>query len=116
MLAALLAAGVDPNRTCLYFQEDVGSPLLPASPACACARKHREVSQETDGQVPEHAELAWYLNTLTPVGHLKRMTTWKSKLVVSRNANSEDEVSEGELKLGLLSYPVLQAADIMLYK
>jgi tryptophanyl-tRNA synthetase len=44
------------------------------------------------------------------------MTTWKSKLVVSRNANSEEEISEGDLKLGLLAYPVLQAADILLYK
>ena len=28
-------------------------------------------------QIPEHAELAWVLNTLTPVGRLQRMTTWK---------------------------------------
>lgn len=73
-------------------------------------------SETEDIQVPEHAELAWYLNTITSVGHLKRMTTWKSRLAVSRNANSEDEVSESDLKLGLLAYPVLQAADIMLYK
>lgn len=67
-------------------------------------------------QVPEHAELAWYLNTLAPLGLLRRMTTWKSRIAVSRNANSEDEVSEADLRLGLLSYPVLQAADVMLYK
>lgn len=36
-------------------------------------------------QVPEHAELAWYFNTLTGVGKLQRMTTWK----VSRMGNFE---------------------------
>ncbi|BEI80746.1 hypothetical protein CcaverHIS002_0112750 [Cutaneotrichosporon cavernicola] len=88
MLAALLACGVDPNRTTLYLQE----------------------------QVPQHAELAWYFNTISSVGRLQRMTTWKSRLAVSRNANSEDEVSEADLRLGLFAYPVLQAADIALYK
>jgi tryptophanyl-tRNA synthetase len=88
MLAALLACGVDPERTTLYLQE----------------------------QVPQHAELAWYFNTISSVGRLQRMTTWKSRLAVSRNANSEDEVSEADLRLGLFAYPVLQAADIALYK
>ncbi|GAA5860604.1 hypothetical protein JCM3774_006223 [Rhodotorula dairenensis] len=67
-------------------------------------------------QVPEHAELAWYLNTVTPVNRLMRMTTWKSKLATLRNANSEDEVDDSMLMLGLMAYPVLQAADILLYK
>ncbi|POY74428.1 hypothetical protein BMF94_2622 [Rhodotorula taiwanensis] len=67
-------------------------------------------------QVPEHAELAWYLNTVTPVNRLMRMTTWKSKLATLRNANSEDEVDDSMLQLGLMAYPVLQAADILLYK
>jgi tryptophanyl-tRNA synthetase len=53
MLAALLASGVDPERTTLYLQEDV----------------------------PEHAELAWYLNTISSVGRLQRMTTWKVSYV-----------------------------------
>lgn len=88
MLAALLACGVDPNRTTLYMQENV----------------------------LQHAELAWYFNTLSSVGRLHRMTTWKSRLAVARNANSEDEVSEADLRLGLFAYPVLQAADVALYK
>ncbi|ORY61914.1 Tryptophanyl-tRNA synthetase [Leucosporidium creatinivorum] len=67
-------------------------------------------------QVPEHAELAWYLNTVTPVNRLMRMTSWKSKLATLRNANSEDEIDDSMLQLGLLAYPVLQAADILLYK
>ncbi|KAI5479545.1 tryptophanyl-trna synthetase [Pseudohyphozyma bogoriensis] len=67
-------------------------------------------------QVPEHAELAWYLNCVTPVNKLMRMTTWKSKLASIRNAASEDEVDDSLLQLGLLAYPVLQAADVLLYK
>lgn len=49
MLATLLAIGLDPNR-CTVFHQD---------------------------QVCEHAELAWYLNCITPIGKLNRMTTWK---------------------------------------
>ncbi|KAL8278420.1 hypothetical protein RQP46_009110 [Phenoliferia psychrophenolica] len=67
-------------------------------------------------QVPEHAELAWYLNCVTPVNRLMRMTSWKSKLATIRNANSEEEVDDSMLQLGLLAYPVLQAADVLLYK
>ncbi|GAA5941898.1 tryptophan--tRNA ligase MSW1 [Sporobolomyces koalae] len=66
--------------------------------------------------VPQHSELSWYLNCITPVGRLLRMTSWKSKLATLRNANSEDEVDDSLLQLGLLAYPVLQTADILLYK
>lgn len=40
----------------------------------------------------------------------------QSKLATLRNANSEDEVDDSMLQLGLMAYPVLQAADILLYK
>jgi len=40
----------------------------------------------------------------------------QGKLAQLRNANSEDEVDESLLQLGLLAYPVLQAADVLLYK
>lgn len=66
--------------------------------------------------VPEHTELAWYLNCVTPVGRLLRMTSWKSKLANLRNSNSEEEIDDSLLQLGLLAYPVLQTADILLYK
>ncbi|KAG8746148.1 Tryptophan--tRNA ligase, mitochondrial [Ceratobasidium sp. 414] len=62
------------------------------------------------------SELAWMLNCITPMGKLQRMTTWKSKLALARNANSADEVDESHLNLGLFAYPVLQAADILLYR
>lgn len=76
------------------------------------------------GQVAQHAELAWYLNTLVGVGKLQRMTTWKSKLAiagptatsVTSDPNASTQESEDALRLGLLAYPVLQAADVMLYK
>ncbi|NWV06192.1 SYWM protein, partial [Ptilonorhynchus violaceus] len=56
--------------------------------------------------VPEHAELAWILGCLTNVPRLLRLPQWKMKRA---SQNSEGTV-------GLLTYPVLQAADILLYK
>jgi tryptophanyl-tRNA synthetase len=55
---------------------------------------------------PEHTELCWLLTTVTPVGWLERTPTYKEK-----RANQPDDVNHG-----LLTYPVLQAADIVLYK
>ncbi|KAG6861783.1 hypothetical protein C0995_012287 [Termitomyces sp. Mi166 len=65
---------------------------------------------------PAHTELAWILNCITPVGKLRRMTTWKARLAASRNANDESEVDESLLNTGLFTYPVLQAADILVYR
>ncbi len=56
--------------------------------------------------MPEHAELAWILNCITPLGELQRMTQFKDK--------SSDE-KQTSVNAGLLTYPVLQAADILLY-
>ena len=55
-------------------------------------------------QVPQHSELSWILGTMTPTGVLGRMTQYKDKLARGESAN-----------LGLFSYPVLMAADILLY-
>lgn len=57
-------------------------------------------------QVKEHAELSWILNTVTPVGDLTRMTQYKEK----------SKKFEKNLNAGLLNYPILMAADILLYK
>lgn len=57
--------------------------------------------------VPEHTELSWLLTCITPVGSLERMTQYKEK------AARQERESVGA---GLLCYPVLMAADIMLYK
>jgi tryptophanyl-tRNA synthetase len=55
---------------------------------------------------PEVTELNWLFNTVTPVGWLMRTPTYKEK-----RANQPDDINHG-----LLTYPVLQAADIVLYK
>jgi tryptophanyl-tRNA synthetase len=54
--------------------------------------------------VPEHSELAWVFTTVTPLGELERMTQFKDK-----SARQESVLA------GLLNYPILQAADILLY-
>ncbi|GLB35594.1 putative class-I aminoacyl-tRNA synthetase family protein [Lyophyllum shimeji] len=88
MLATLLAIGLDPKRSILFHQD------------------HN----------PAHTEFAWILSCITPIGKLRRMTTWKARVAASRNANDESEVDETLLNAGLFTYPVLQAADILIYK
>lgn len=56
--------------------------------------------------VPEHTELAWIFNCITPLGELERMTQFKEKGRQHRH----------NINVGLLGYPVLQAADILIYK
>jgi tryptophanyl-tRNA synthetase len=77
MALGLLAAGLDPSVCTLFVQS----------------------------KVPEHTELAWIFNTLTPLGELERQTQFKEK------ASREESVPAG-----ILNYPVLQAADILLYR
>jgi len=77
MAVSLLAAGVDPDRCTMFVQS----------------------------AVPEHTELGWIFNTITPLGELERQTQFKDK------SSRQDSIAAG-----LLMYPVLQAADILLYK
>ena len=72
----LLAAGIDPSRSLLYYQSEV----------------------------PQHVELSWILGTFTGLGQLERMTQFKEK------------ADKGGQNLGLLAYPVLQAADILIHR
>ncbi len=76
--ATNIAAGLDPDRCIIFVQS----------------------------QVPEHTELTWILNTLTPMGILERMTQFKDKA----------QQNEKNINVGLFDYPVLQTADILLYK
>ena len=55
--------------------------------------------------IPEHAELAWMLTCVTPVGWLERMTQFKAK------SQAQETIGDG-----MLQYPVLMAADILLYQ
>ena len=73
----LLAAGIDPEKSTLFVQS----------------------------HVPEHTELAWIFNSLTPMAELERMTQYKDKSTQqAKNINA-----------GLFTYPVLQVADVLLY-
>src|SRR3989344_2424610 len=56
--------------------------------------------------IKEHPELAWLLGTITPLGELQRMTQFKEK----------SKTNKAYINAGLLSYPVLMAADILLYR
>jgi len=57
--------------------------------------------------VPEHTELAWMFNNIVTVGELRRMTQFKAKAA---------QRTEGAVPAGYFNYPVLQAADILVYK
>ena len=78
MVAALVACGIDPDRSILFNQ----------------------------AQVPQHAELQWLLNGTARMGWLNRMTQWKDKAGKNREGAS----------IALFTYPVLQAADVLLYQ
>jgi len=77
MMVSLLAAGLDPSKATIFIQS----------------------------MVPEHTELAWIFNSVTPLGELERQTQYKDK------ASRMESVPAG-----ILNYPVLQAADILLYR
>ncbi|OIN91484.1 tryptophan--tRNA ligase [Candidatus Collierbacteria bacterium CG1_02_44_10] len=73
-----LAAGLNPEKSIIFIQS----------------------------HVPEHTELAWVFNTITPIGELERMTQFKEKSGQHKK----------NINAGLFTYPILQAADILLYK
>ena len=61
--------------------------------------------------VPEHAELSWILNCFASYGQLTRMTQFKDK-----SAQSSEKSEDSFISAGLFDYPVLQAADILIYQ
>ena len=71
----------------------------------ACGLDPKKTTIFVQSHVPAHAELGWILNTITPLGELERMTQFKDK----------KQVQESVLA-GILNYPTLMAADILLYK
>ncbi|MFL6059969.1 MAG: tryptophan--tRNA ligase [Marmoricola sp.] len=77
--AQLIAAGIDPERSAIFVQS----------------------------HLPEHAELAWVLNSLAGFGEARRMTQFKDKSAKG---------GEGAASVALFAYPILQAADILLYR
>lgn len=71
--------------------------------ACGIDPEHSSVIVQS--QVAQHAELAWMLTCVTPIGWLERMTQYKAK------SAAQETIGDG-----LLQYPVLMAADILLYQ
>ncbi|HOE18411.1 MAG TPA: tryptophan--tRNA ligase [Syntrophorhabdaceae bacterium] len=72
----------------------------------ACGLSPEKCRIFVQSHVPEHTELAWVFNCVTPIGELERMTQFKDKSKQHR----------GNINMGLMGYPVLQAADILIYK
>jgi tryptophanyl-tRNA synthetase len=79
--ALFIAAGIDPEQSSVVVQSSI----------------------------PGHAELAWLLTCVTPLGWLQRMTQFKTKA-------EKQEAHQESIGDGLLQYPVLMAADILLYQ
>ncbi|NKS64540.1 tryptophan--tRNA ligase [Rhodococcus hoagii] len=103
-----------------YFIPDLHAITVPQDPKELRQRTLRAVAQLlalgidperstlfVQSQVPEHAELAWVLNCITGFGEASRMTQFKDK---SAKQGSE------HASVGLFTYPVLMAADILLYR
>ena len=89
---------INPEKTNLRNQtREMTAALL----ACGICPEKSIVYAQSD--VVYHAELSWILGCVTPINHLQRMTQYKEKKAKSPN-------------LGLFAYPVLQAADILLYR
>jgi len=80
--------------------------LETATVLVACGLTPDRCKLFVQSHVPEHTELAWIFNCVTPVGELERMTQFKEKGRQHRQ----------NVNVGLLDYPVLQAADILIYK
>ncbi|MBI2051011.1 MAG: tryptophan--tRNA ligase [Parcubacteria group bacterium] len=72
----------------------------------ACGIDPEKATLFVQSQVAEHTELGWIFNTLTPIAELERMTQYKDK----------SEQNKQNINAGLFTYPVLQAADVLLYK
>lgn len=72
----------------------------------ACGLSPEKCRIFVQSHVREHTELAWVFNCVTPIGELERMTQFKDKSKQHR----------ANINMGLMGYPVLQAADILIYK
>lgn len=86
-MASLISSGINPEKCILFHQSSV----------------------------PEHSELYWIFTCLTSMGALNRMTQWKLKSNIEDGQNIFSELVMGKTKAGILLYPVLQAADVLLY-
>ena len=110
------------NYTCTYGVVDYHSMTMPYKPdklrqntwsmifqLIACGVNPENLFIQS--LVPEHAELSWILSCVTSYGEMTRMTQFKDKSSQVKE-NSKDSL----ISAGLLLYPILQAADILIYK
>jgi tryptophanyl-tRNA synthetase len=110
---------MDKDSQCLFFLADLHAISMPHSPAelkaatlemaaalVACGIDPKRSVLFNQAQVPAHAELQWLLSGTARMGWLNRMTQWKDKAGKNREGQS----------VALFSYPVLQAADVLLYQ
>jgi tryptophanyl-tRNA synthetase len=84
-----------------------GRTLEMAAMLLACGLDPQVCTLFVQSHVPEHTELAWLFNHIVTVGELRRMTQFKA-----RSAQG----TEGAIPVGYFNYPVLQAADILIYQ
>jgi tryptophanyl-tRNA synthetase len=87
-------------------EEFQGRTLETALNLLACGLDPQKCRIMVQSHVPEHTELAWIFNCVTPIGDVERMTQFKDKSKQHR----------ANINMGLMDYPVLQAADILVYK
>ncbi len=104
---------------CFLFMADLHAITVPHDPKTlaentlkiaatyiACGIDPKQSTIFVQSQLPEHSELAWIFNCITPLNWLERMIQFKEKAL-----------KQGEnVSVGLMDYPVLQAADILLYE
>lgn len=112
------------SHECVYGIVDLHAITMPYDPAelrvntermvvdlLACGIDPGKSTLFIQSLVPEHAELCWILGCLCPFGELSRMTQFKEKSQQLESGKSDQFVSAG-----LFTYPVLQAADILIYR
>ncbi len=105
---------------CFYFIADLHAITVEHDPKVLRERTYRAVAQLlaagidpaksaifVQSQLPEHAELGWVMQCMTSFGEARRMTQFKDKSAKG---------GEGAASVGLFAYPMLMAADILLYR
>jgi tryptophanyl-tRNA synthetase len=128
------------HHDCYFGIVDLHAITTPSEPAVlrqnvfqcvaqyiACGLDPQKCHQFVQSHVMGHTELAWVLTCITPIGELQRMTQFKDKasklgFKVSKNTEGDDlkfehqgARAQASINAGLLCYPVLMAADILLY-
>ena len=134
--------GLQDSHKCLFGIMNLHAITVPQKPEelrksimdaaavyLACGLDPKKASIFVQGEVREHVELAWVLGTMTPMGWLDRMTQFKDK-TKDKNDSSDifvngesldviekikSDLVKSKAHLGLYAYPVLMAADILLY-